>query len=82
MSEVLAALFQVVSKGSIKFKLDLYKLQWTLIKNGKIKMTDLAVEFQKNICKNNGLIGYKALEINCSKERFCNAALKEPYIVK
>ena len=51
-------------------------------KNGKIRMTDLAVEFKKNIFRNDGLIGYEALEINCSKERFCNAALKEPCIVK
>ena len=39
-------------------------------------MTDLAVEFQKNIFRNNSLIGYKALKIKISKERFRNAAPK------
>ena len=33
-----------------------------MIKNGKIRMTGWAVVFQKNIFKNDGLIGYKALK--------------------
>ena len=47
-----------------------------MIINSKIRMTDLAVEFQKNIFRKDGLIGYKALKINNSKECFPNAALK------
>ena len=34
----------------------------------KIRMTDLTVEFQKDIFRNDGLIGYKTLKINSSKE--------------
>ena len=39
-------------------------------------MTDLAVEFQKNIFRNNRLMDYKNLKIKSSKERFCNATPK------
>ena len=52
------------------------------MKNRKITMTDLAVEFQKNIFRNDGLIGYKALKINNSKECFRNAAFKGSCMVK
>ena len=51
------------------------------MKNRKIRMTDLAVEFQKNIFRNDGL-GYKALKINNSKECFRNAAFKGSCMVK
>ena len=78
MSEVLAALSSsgIKREGSVKFKVDWHKLQRTFIKNGKMRMTDLGVEFQKNMFRNNGLIGYKALKIKRSKEHFCNAAPK------
>ena len=71
----------MVSKGSIDIKVDWHKLQLSFIKTGKIRVTELAVEFQKNIFRNDGLIGYKALKINHSKEHFRNAALKGPCIV-
>ena len=45
-------------------------------------MKDLVVEFQKNIFRNDGLIGCKALKINNSKECFRNAAFKGPCMVK
>ena len=38
-----------------------------MIKNGKIRMIDLAVEFQMNVFRNDGLIGYKALNITLFK---------------
>ena len=46
-------------------------------------MTDLTVEFQKNIFRNDKfLLGYKTLKMSSSKERFCNADVKGPCIVK
>ena len=45
-------------------------------------MTDLTVEFQKDMFRNDGLIGYKTLKMSSSKEHFCNAAVKGPCIVK
>ena len=48
----------------------------------KNRITDLTVQFQKDVVRNDGLIGYKTLKINSSKERFRNAAVKGPCIVK
>ena len=45
-------------------------------------MTDRTLKFQKDIFRNDSLIGYKALIVNTLKKSFHNAAVQGPCIVK